>query len=218
MRTFLLNGAIPLHYGHLASGDAMFFLATLVYVPVSAIALVAAMEMGAGRGVRMAQRFVARYERVGPVVKGAAFLMIVSSSIDLGYVPSHLRVEPVASALFSLDAAALVSSSLLVVARPELRPAAVILLLAGMLAYALGGVQLDVTILAAKGVEALAVLLVVIALVRSRFWAEPEALEAPPVLSPPEPVPLQGRARRRSHRARAAGKPSRRRAGRRAGA
>lgn len=44
------QGAIFLHFGHVASADAAFFLATLVYVPVGAIALVAAIDIAARNG------------------------------------------------------------------------------------------------------------------------------------------------------------------------
>jgi len=59
----LRQGAIFLHFGHVASADAAFFLATLVYVPVGAIALVAAMDVGARNGVGVARRFMPRYDR-----------------------------------------------------------------------------------------------------------------------------------------------------------
>jgi len=57
------EGAIFLHFGHIASADAAFFLATLVYVPVGAIALVAAMDVRARNGVGVARRFMARHDQ-----------------------------------------------------------------------------------------------------------------------------------------------------------
>jgi len=161
------QGAIFLHLGHVASADAAFFLATLVYVPIGAIALVAAMDLGARNGVGVARRFMARYDRAGRLAKAAAFLLVLSSSFDLGYLPSHFKLAPVAAALFSLDAAVLLGSSLLVVTLPALRPAAVILMVAGIVAYMLGGVQLDATALAAKGIEVLALVLLLAAIVRA---------------------------------------------------
>jgi hypothetical protein len=209
--------AIFLHFGHLASTDAVFFLATLVYIPVGAVVLVAAMDAGARNGVRVAQRFMGRYNGAGTVVRAAAFLMVLSSSIDLGFVPGHVKVEPVAAALFSLDAAVLIGSSLLVIVRPELRPAALILMVAGVVAYALGGVQLDVTALIAKALEGLALLLLLLAIIRTGRDAEPEGpvpLPSVAVEAPPAPGP----GARRARRSRGGGRPSRRRTAKRAGA
>src|SRR5262249_44414459 len=158
---------IFLHFGHIGSTDAAFFLATLVYVPVGAIALVAAMDIGARKGVGLARRFMARYDRAGMLVKASAFLLVLASSIDVAYVPRHVKVAPVAAALFSLDAAVLIGSSLLAVTVPALRPAALILMVAGIVAYLVGGVQLDTTGLVAKGVEAIALVLLLVAIVRA---------------------------------------------------
>src|SRR5215470_184789 len=91
------QGTILLHFGHLASTDAVFFLATLVYVPASAVVLVAAMDAGARNGIGMAERFMGRYNRAGALVKATAFLMILSSSIDLGFIPGHVKGAPMAA-------------------------------------------------------------------------------------------------------------------------
>jgi len=69
---------------------------------------------------------------------------------------SHVKVAKLAAALFSLDATVLISSSLFAITVPALRPAALTLMFAGIGAYLLGGVQLDVTGLVAKGVESIA--------------------------------------------------------------
>lgn len=168
------QGTIFLHFGHLASTDAVFLMATLVYVPAVAVVLVAAMDAGARRGVGIAERFMGRYNRAGALIKASAFLMVLSSSIDLGFVPGHVNGQPMAAALFSLDAAVLIGSSLLVIVLPALRPAALILMVAGMVAYALGGVQLDLTALIAKGLEGLALVLLLVAIIRTGLDAEPE--------------------------------------------
>jgi len=209
------QGAIFLHLGHVASADAAFFLATLVYVPIGAIALVAAMDLGARNGVGVARRFMARYDRAGRLAKVAAFLLVLSSSFDLGYLPSHFKLAPVAAALFSLDAAVLLGSSLLVVTLPALRPAAVILMVAGIVAYMLGGVQLDATALAAKGIEVLALVLLLAAIVRAGGQLEEEEPTTPSVVAVDGPPPARdnvGRQVRR--RARGGGRGGRRAASR----
>lgn len=211
------QGAVFLHFGHLASTDAVFFLATLVYIPAGAIGLVAAMDAGARNGVGLAQRFMGRYNRAGAAVKAAAFLLVLSSSIDLGLVPGHAKVVPMAAALFSLDAAVLIGSSLLVIVLPALRPAALILMVAGLVAYALGGIQLDVTALIAKAVEGLALVMLLLSIIRP--GREPEA--EGPVSQPAVAVgahPGREHSARRGRRSRGGGRPSRRRAARRTGA
>jgi hypothetical protein len=210
--------AIFLHFGHIASTDAAFFLATLVYVPVGAIALVAAMEVGARNGVGLARRFMAQYDGAGRLAKAAAFLLVLSSSFDLGYLPSHFKLVPVAAALFSLDAAVLMGSSLLVVTLPALRPAALILMVAGIVAYMVGGVQLDATALAAKGIEVLALVLLLAAIVRTGGQAEQEEPTSTSVVAVDGPPPARdnvGRQVRR--RARGGRRQSRRRAASRSG-
>ena len=203
--------AIFLHLGHVGSADAAFFLATLVYVPVGAIALVAAMDIGARNGVGVARRFMARYDRAGTLVKACAFLLVLSSSIDLGYVPSHVKVAPVAAALFSLDAAVLIGSSLLVVTVPALRPAALILMLAGIGAYLLGGVQLDVTGLVAKGVEAIALVLLIAAIVRAGRRPEHQMPTSTSQIALDALPPAGGHSRGRGRHASGGGRRSRRR-------
>ena len=211
----MTQGAIFLHFGHLASTDAAFFLATLVYLPVGAIALVAAMDIGARKRVGVARRFMVRYDRAGALVKACAFLLVLSSSIDLGYVPSHVKVAPVAAALFSLDAAVLLGSSLLVVTLPALRPAAVILMVAGIVAYMLGGVQLDATALAAKGIEVLALVLLLAAIVRAGGQLEEEEPTTPSVVAVDEPPPARNNVGRQvRRRARGGGRGGRRAASR----
>jgi len=209
------QGAIFLHFGHVASADAAFFLATLVYVPIGAIALVAAMDLGARNGVGVARRFMARYDRAGRLAKVAAFLLVLSSSFDLGYLPSHFKLAPVAAALFSLDAAVLLGSSLLVVTLPTLRPAAVILMVAGIVAYMLGGVQLDATALAAKGIEVLALVLLLAAIVRAGGQLEEEEPTTPSVVAVDGPPPARNNVRRQvRRRARGGGRGGRRAASR----
>ena len=91
-----------------------------------------------------------------------------------------------AAALFSLDAAVVMGPSLLVVTLPALRPSAVISMVAGIVAYLLGGVQLDTTALVAKGTEVLAPGLLLTAIVRAGGQTEvptsasPVAVDAPP--------------------------------------
>ena len=207
--------AIFLHLGHVGSADAAFFLATLVYMPVGAIALVAAMDIGARNGVGVARRFMARYDRAGRLAKVAAFLLVLSSSFDLGYLPSHFKLAPVAAALFSLDAAVLLGSSLLVVTLPALRPAAVILMVAGIVAYMLGGVQLDATALAAKGIEVLALVLLLAAIVRAGGQLEEEEPTTPSVVAVDEPPPARNNVGRQvRRRARGGGRGGRRAASR----
>src|SRR5262249_15807842 len=67
------------------------------------------------------------------------------SSFALGYRPSHFKLAPLAAAMFSLDATVLTGSSLLVVTLPALRPDALILMVAGIVAFIVGRVQLDAT-------------------------------------------------------------------------
>lgn len=209
------QGAIFLHLGHVASADAAFFLATLVYVPIGAIALVAAMDLGARNGVGVARRFMARYDRAGRLAKVAAFLLVLSSSFDLGYLPSHFKLAPVAAALFSLDAAVLLGSSLLVVTLPALRPAAVILMVAGIVAYMLGGVQLDATALAAKGIEVLALVLLLAAIVRAGGQLEEEEPTTPSVVAVDGQPPARNNVGRQvRRRARGGGRGGRRAASR----
>lgn len=203
--------AIFLHFGHVASGDAAFFLATLVYVPVGAIALVAAMDIAARNGVGLARHFMARYDRAGILAKVAAFLLVLSSSFDLGYLPSHFKLAPMAAALFSLDAAVLIGSSVLVVTLPALRPAAVILMVAGIVAYMVGGVQLDTTALVAKGIEVLAMGLLLTAIVRAGGQTDQEVPTSASLVAVDAPPPARdnvGRPVRR--RARAGGRGRRR--------
>lgn len=210
------QGAIFLHFGHLATTDAAFFLATLVYVPAGAVLLVLGMDTGARNGVSLAERFMGRYNRAGGLIKASAFLMILSSSIDLGFVPGHVKGEPMAVALFSLDAAVLIGSSLLVIVLPALRPAALILMVAGVVAFAVGGIQLDVTALIAKGLEGLALMLLLLAIIRTGREPEPEG----PVTQPAVPVEVRPAAEhgaRRVRRSRGGGRPSGRRAARRTG-
>lgn len=211
------QGAIFLHFGHLASTDAVFFLATLVYVPAGAVLLVVGMDAGARNGVGVAERFMGRYKRAGALIKASAFLMVLSSSIDLGFLPGHVKGEPMAVALFSLDAAVLIGSSLLVIVLPALRPAALILMVAGVVAYALGGIQLDVTALIAKAVEGLALVMLLLSIIRTGREPEPEG----PVLQPAVAVgarPVREHSAGRGRRSRGGGRPSRRRAARRTGA
>ena len=209
------QGAIFLHLGHVASADAAFFLATLVYVPIGAIALVAAMDLGARNGVGVARRFMARYDRAGRLAKVAAFLLVLSSSFDLGYLPSHFKLAPVAAALFSLDAAVLLGSSLLVVTLPALRPAALILMVAGIVAYMLGGVQLDATALAAKGIEVLALVLLLAAIVRAGGQLEEEEPTTPSVVAVDGQPPARNNVGRQvRRRARGGGRGGRRAASR----
>ena len=202
--------AIFLHFGHIASTDAAFFLATLIYVPIGAIALVAAMDIGARKGVGLARRFMARYDRAGTLVKAASFLLVLSGSIDLGYVPSHVKVEPVAAALFGLDAAVLIGSSLVAVTVPALRPAALILMVAGIAAYLLGGVQLDATGLVAKGVEAIALVLLGAAIVRGGRQPEQEVPTSTSQVAVDGPPAARGHGGRRARRAYGSGRRSRR--------
>ncbi|HKB41678.1 MAG TPA: hypothetical protein VKD72_34960 [Gemmataceae bacterium] len=210
--------AIFLHFGHVASGDAAFFLATLVYVPVGAIALVAAMDVGARNGVRLARHFMARYDRAGMLAKAAAFLLVLSSSFNLGYLPSHFKLAPMAAALFSLDAAVLMGSSVLVVTLPALRPAAVILMGAGIVAYMVGGVQLDATALAAKGIEVLALVLLLAAIVRTGVLPEQEEPTSTSIVTVDAPPPARDNVGRPvQRRARGGGKQSRRRTASRSG-
>lgn len=207
--------AIFLHFGHVASGDAAFFLATLVYVPVGAIALVAAMDIAARNGVGLARHFMARYDRAGILAKVAAFLLVLSSSFDLGYLPSHFKLVPMAAALFSLDAAVLIGSSVLVVTLPALRPAAVILMVAGIVAYMVGGVQLDTSALVAKGIEVLAMGLLLTAIVRAGGQTDQEVPTSASLVAVDAPPPARdnvGRPVRR--RARAGGRGRRRTASR----
>jgi len=212
------EGAIFLHFGHVASADAAFFLATLVYVPVGAIAVVAAMDVGARNGVGVARRFMARYDRAGRLGKAAAFLLVLSSSFDLGYLPSHFRLDPAAVALFSLDAAVLMGSSLLVVTLPALRPAALILMVAGIVAYMLGGVQLDATALAAKGIEVLALVLLLVAIVRTGGQPEQDEPTSTSVVAVAAPPPARNKVGRHvRRRARGGGRQSRRRTASRSG-
>jgi hypothetical protein len=211
------QGTIFLHFGHLASTDAVFFLATLVYVPAGAVLLALGMDAGARRGVGVAERFMGRYNRAGAVIKASAFLMVLSSSIDLGFVPGHVRGQPAAAALFSLDAAVLIGSSLLVIVLPALRPAALILMVAGVAAYAMGGVQLDVVALIGKGLEGLALALLLLAIIRTGLEIEPEG----PVAQPAVAVgarPARERGARRVRRSRGGGRSSRRPAAKRTGA
>ena len=213
--------SIFLHFGHLGNTDAAFFLATLVYIPFGAAVLVATLDAEASNGVRIAQRFMGHYHRAGAAVKAAAFLLVVSSSMDLGFVPGHVRTDPVAAALFSLDAAVLIGSSVLAIVLPALRPAALILLVAGALAYLLGGVQLDGTALIAKGLEGVAVVLLLIAVLRAP--GEPEAEGAAPEAegAAPQPAadlearPAHGHGARGTGRSRRGGRRSRRRPARR---
>lgn len=211
------QGAIFLHFGHLASTDAAFFLATLVYVPAGAVVLVLGMDAAARNGVGVAARFMGHYNRAGALIKASAFLMVLSSSIDLGFVPGHVKGEPMAVALFSLDAAVLIGSSLLVIVLPALRPAALILMVAGVAAYALGGIQLDVTALIGKGLEGLALMLLLLAIIRTGRETEPGG----PVPQPAVAVgarPAREHSARRGRRSRGGGRPSRQRAARRTGA
>lgn len=207
--------AIFLHFGHVASGDAAFFLATLVYVPVGAIALVAAMDIAARNGVGLARHFMARYDRAGILAKVAAFLLVLSSSFDLGYLPSHFKLAPMAAALFSLDAAVLIGSSVLVVTLPALRPAAVILMVAGIVAYMVGGVQLDTTALVAKGIEVLAMGLLLTAIVRAGGQTDQEVPTSASLVAVDAPPPARDNVGRRvRRRARAGGRGRRRTASR----
>jgi hypothetical protein len=175
-----MSGTILLHFGHLGGGEAAFFVATLVYMPLAAIGLVPGLEAASRRGVRLAARLLARYERAGALVKTSAFLMVVASSIDVGYLPSHVLVQPMVAALFGLDAAVLLSSSLLVITLPELRPAALILLVAGGLAYLLAGVPLDITVVVVKLVAGLSAALLVAALVRGGGGSDRDQATPPP--------------------------------------
>jgi hypothetical protein len=206
-----------LHFGHLASSDAAFFMATLVYIPFGAVVLVATLHAESERGVRLAQRFMDRYRRAGGVIKWSAFLMVVSSSIDLGFVPGHVRSAPVAAALFSLDGAVLIGSSLLAIVLPALRPAALILMVAGFVAYLLGGVQLDATALVGKALEGLALVLLLVAVIRS--GGEPDPEETTPGPDPVlEVTPTGGHVPGPTRRSRRRGRRSRRHAARRTSA
>lgn len=90
-------------------------------------------------------------------------------------------------------------------------------MVAGVVAYALGGIQLDVTALIAKAVEGLALVMLLLSIIRTGREPEPEG----PVPQPAVAVgarPVREHSAGRGRRSRGGGRPSRRRAARRTGA
>lgn len=113
-------------------------LIALVSLPVAAMGLVTLIEAGARRGRVPALRLRDAYLRTAPAVRLAALAMAVSAAVHLALVPAHLTEDRPLGVLFALDAVALLVAAAWSLTRivPGWRVAGVVLLLAGLLAYA----------------------------------------------------------------------------------
>lgn len=121
-----------------AMGEHGPALAVLPFVPVVVLALLLALELGARAGLGPALRLRLAFTATPPAVQLAALGMGISAAVHLALAPDHLAESPVLGGLFALDGAALAVAAAWSLTRPlpGWRPAAVALLLAGVLAYA----------------------------------------------------------------------------------
>jgi hypothetical protein len=140
-------------------GDHASAVTALLYLPVVITALFVALEFGASAGLATAVSVRRAYLNSAPRVRLAALGMVMSATIHLALVPSHLAEDHVRAVLFALDGTGLsaVAITALMLRRPAWRVAAVGLLSAEIcayLGYVVSGVeQLDAVGIAIKLVE-----------------------------------------------------------------
>jgi hypothetical protein len=158
-------------------------LVALLYLPVAVVALLAALQVAADRGVSLARRFMAGLGQLRGAHWLALLLVAVTATVHAALVPA-LADEPLTAALFCLDAAAL---GAVCVAGPLLRgwrPLAAVLLagnLAAYAAYLAAGLETpDAVGLGTKLIEALALVLVLLPQARAAATAgSPQEVSAP---------------------------------------
>src|ERR1700694_3714948 len=90
-------------------GDHASAVMALLYLPVVITALFVALEVGASAGLAAAVSVRRAYLNSAPRVRLAALGMVISATIHLALVPSHLAEDHVRAVLFALDGVALSS-------------------------------------------------------------------------------------------------------------
>jgi peptidoglycan/LPS O-acetylase OafA/YrhL len=130
----------------MSGGEHTVALIALLYLPVAITALMMVLETGAKAGVPAAVRLRRVYMNSSPTARLAAVGMLVSAIIHLALVPSHWTEDPLRAVLFLLDGVALsaVAVAAVMLGIQAWRPAALVLLSAGIVSYAcyvLAGVE-----------------------------------------------------------------------------
>jgi hypothetical protein len=116
-----------------AQGTALLALHGL---PLALVLFILVLDVGARRDQALAVRLLGGLKRLGPAMRLALLLVLVSATVHLSLVPSHLR-EPATSGLFALDGLAEVAVCLMAcLGRPRWRQSAVVLMGANLVAYA----------------------------------------------------------------------------------
>jgi hypothetical protein len=117
------------------SGDHAVALMGVLFLPVAVIPVLLALQMLAVR-TPVAAMLWSRIGDAGPMTRLASLLLLATADIHLTLVPVHLVEQPVTGVLFLLDGIALTAVALSAFATPRWRAAAVVLLIANILAYA----------------------------------------------------------------------------------
>jgi hypothetical protein len=122
----------------MSGGEHTVALGALLYLSVAITALMMVLESGARAGVPAAVRLRRVYMNSSAPARLAAVGMLVSATIHLALAPSHWSEDPLRAVLFSFDGAALsgVAVAAVMLGLQAWRPAAVVLLSAGIVSYA----------------------------------------------------------------------------------
>jgi hypothetical protein len=146
------------------SGDHAIAPMGVLFLPIAVIPVLLALQLLAGRSV-VAGAFWSRIAQAGPMTRLASLLLLATADIHLTLVPVHLVEQPITGVLFLLDGIALTVVALAAFATPRWRAAALVLLIANILAYALylgaGWESADVVGVATKLVELAGIVVVI---------------------------------------------------------
>jgi len=117
------------------SGDHAVALMGVLFLPVAVIPVLLALQVLAARSP-VASMLWSRIADAGPMTRLGSMLVLATADIHLTLVPVHLVEQPVTGLLFLLDGIALTAVALAAFATPSWRAAALVLLIANVLAYA----------------------------------------------------------------------------------
>ena len=118
------------------SSDHTIALMGVLFLPVAVIPVLFALPTLSTRSESIAVVWW-RIGSAGPAARLGSLLLLVSADIHLTLVPAHLVEQPMTGLLFLIDGIALTAAAIAAVVRPQWRIAALALLGANVLVYAL---------------------------------------------------------------------------------
>ena len=111
-------------------------LLALLYLPILVCLFMFAIEVGSRRGVVLATRLRAGYQRLAAPGQFALLLIAMTAMIHLALIPTHWTEDRLRAVLFGLDTVALLGVAVGAFVRRDWVTPAALLLIANVLAYA----------------------------------------------------------------------------------